>query len=149
MSRRFRTFLLLLLALCLPLRGYAAATMMLCGPAHQSAPGSNAPLHAAGAGHHADDAHGHEAGTGHDHGGTVHTGGAGTQQADDVSGDGPTAASLACGLCSSCCSAAALVAPIASADGTRPVSQAVRLPDSAMASFVANLLLPPPDRLAA
>ena len=146
MTPRLRTILLLLVALCLPLRGYAAATMMLCGPTHQGAPSSDVKRHAAGAVHHAGDANGHEAGAAHDHGAAAHSGSAGAQQGDDDSGDGPTTASLACGLCGSCCTAAALVGQIAPVGGVSPAAQAVRLPDSAMASFVANLLLPPPNR---
>ena len=146
MSRPLRTILLLLLALCLPLRGYAAATTMLCGPLHQGAPSSDASPHATGADHHDGEAHEHEAGSPHEHGGAAHAHGAGAQPDDEVSSDSRAAASHTCGLCDNCCTAAALVGRIAPASGVSPAAQAVRLPDSTMASFVANLPVPPPNR---
>lgn len=100
MNRFWRLALIWLLAVALPIQGYAAQTMLLCGPAN----------HQQGA---AIDAH---AGHDHDHGSRVsdeasHPAmamvGEAAQHADNAS-DGHAKHAGKCSVCSSCCSAVAI-----------------------------------------
>lgn len=105
MSKFWRIAFAWLLAVALPIQGYAAQTMLLCGPAnHQS---SVMDEHA-----------GHE----HDHASMVHDDASAQPQADvgaaaqDADQTPPAKAKHAgkCSLCSSCCNAAALMTSVVS-----------------------------------
>ncbi|MDM4768299.1 hypothetical protein [Pelomonas sp. SE-A7] len=112
MSKFWRIALAWLLAVALPIQGYAAQTMLLCGPAnHQS---SVLEEHA-----------GHD----HDHASMAHDDATAHAKADmgspssDADKASPAKAKHAgkCSLCSSCCNAAAIM--------TSVVSFAVSAPD--------------------
>lgn len=89
MLHRLRFALMCLLLLALPLQGYAAATMLNCGPNHAAAASVDA--------HHAQ----HQA-TG-DHGASPHDAGQGHHLADGVT-------KTKCSACASCCVGVALPA---------------------------------------
>lgn len=140
MTRRTHILLLLLLAISLPVRGYAAATMLLCVQSHHG--NASASMHETGMAHadHADAQH--EDGMRHDHAEDHPRHGASP-------GAGDTKTSAGCGLCGSCCSSAALAATMPAVSGDKPASSVVSLTDTSIASFVADLLSPPPNRLSA
>lgn len=102
---RFRLFLAWLLLAALPLQGWAAATMLYCGPAKDAAIHEMARS-AQATGHHDTHAAHHDvqaAQTPHHH---ADAAGA------DASGDGPQIGSHAtphtCGVCAACCHGVAL-----------------------------------------
>lgn len=100
--RRFRTALVWLLLLAVPLQGFAASAMLFCGIAHGGAASQLSHEHPAlngGDGHaHAGDRHGH--GVLLDADGTI-----------DANPDSPLSDlhDGACSACASCCSGAALL----------------------------------------
>lgn len=99
MSKFWRIALAWLLAVALPIQGYAAQTMLLCGPAqHQSV----ADATTAGPAAHA-----------HDHAGMAHDDDA---AAPDGESSSPGQAKHAgkCSVCSSCCSVVAMMATVVS-----------------------------------
>lgn len=92
----------MLLVLALPLQGYAAGTMLLCGPLHQgtmTAQSAPSAAHRAAAPAH---------GAGHDHSPHMATAqGSSTDTAD--TGSTPTTKGYAkCSLCAACCAVVAL-----------------------------------------
>ena len=95
MSRSVRILLAWIVAALLPLQGYAAAAMILCGPMHAH--------QAAMASHHADH-------TGHQHGDDDSAG-------QSASGSGghvpalPDLLKLKCSACAACCTGAAAPSP--------------------------------------
>ncbi|MBT9501674.1 MAG: hypothetical protein IV092_10550 [Burkholderiaceae bacterium] len=97
MSKFWRIALAWLLAVALPIQGYAATTMLLCGPAHhQSSATHDHAMH-----EHGDAAMGHD-GTG------AH--GEATEASPTPGGD--KAQTGKCSVCSSCCNAAAITASV-------------------------------------
>lgn len=96
MSKFWRIALAWLLAMALPMQGYAAQTMLLCGPAHHQIPTAAVQVM-----------------TGHDHAGMAHAEAEMSQPADQAS---PAATKHAgkCSLCASCCNAVALMAQVVS-----------------------------------
>lgn len=102
MNKFWRIALAWLLAVALPIQGYAAQTLMLCGPAH----------------HQRSVMDGHAA-HGHDHGAMAHADMAHAEthaDASDVDKTPPAKSSHAgkCSACSSCCNAAALTTTVLS-----------------------------------
>jgi hypothetical protein len=98
---RFRLILAWLMMAALPLQGWAAASMLYCGPAQRAAVQAQAQVPAAGSDHGMQAAHhGTDAGSpAHHH--------ADTTAADDsdAAGDG---ADHTCGVCAACCHGVAL-----------------------------------------
>jgi hypothetical protein len=103
MLSRFRSSLVWLLLLALPLQGFAAAAMLHCGPSHHrmlaasSVAAAESHMHAhmhATSGHH----HGQE--TGLEHGAAD----AGTPAAHDLD----TLSKFKCSACAACCTGAAM-----------------------------------------
>ena len=112
MSKFWRIALAWLLAVALPIQGYAAQTMLLCGPTHHQS--SVVDDHAA---------HGHDhAAMAHD-GALAHASVEMSATAADPDKTPPAKVEHAgkCSVCSSCCSAAAITANV--------VTFAVSLPD--------------------
>lgn len=109
MSTFWRIALAWLLALALPMQGYAAQTMLLCGPANH---------HGSGPEHHG----------GHDHAGMLseHASAQSTVMTpapvQEVDQAGAAAAKHAggCSVCASCCSAVAITAGVVSFAVARP-----------------------------
>ncbi|MBT9455406.1 MAG: hypothetical protein IV097_02175 [Burkholderiaceae bacterium] len=92
MSKFWRIALAWLLAVALPIQGYAATTMLLCGPAHhQSSAAQDHGMHA-----HGDAAMAHDDAVGHGE----------AVDATDAAQAGK------CSVCSSCCNAAAIMASV-------------------------------------
>lgn len=87
--RLFRLLLAWMLMAALPLQGFAAASMVLCGAAGASAP---QVAHA------------------HDGGHAMHAHHQPPEQAADTAADGLQSATHACSICATCCNAAALPA---------------------------------------
>ena len=100
MNRTFRTLVLWLLVLALPVQGYAASSRMACDTAHAVA--ADAPHHAMSA----MPQHEHDAGSQQDH----HM-----MQADDISVDvvasavEPKKTDAKCSVCAACCIGMALL----------------------------------------
>lgn len=140
MLRRTKILLLLLLTMALPLRGYAAATMMLCGDAHHGAQSGATHASAADHAHHGNAQH---------HEGMQHEHAQGTDSHDFSAQDDTAKTSVGCGLCGSCCSAAAITAALRSSVTESPASSVASRVAAWRASFIADLPVPPPDRIAA
>lgn len=100
---RFRLIVTWLLLAALPLQGWAAATMLWCGPAQQPAALAAAHTFAHTAGHQHDDGHATQGAHGQHHVDAADVG-----SADD--GAAPTLAddSHTCGVCAACCNGVAL-----------------------------------------
>lgn len=111
-----RALLAFVLALAIPLQGFAAASMLLCGPGHaQAAAPMVASPHAAEA-----DAHHHGTGVAHGHAASDHHASASAAIAQDAPAhavvvDGASKHAPAklltgkCSICASCCSGSAIV----------------------------------------
>lgn len=102
---RFRTALMWLLLVALPLQGFAAATMLHCGPNHHRLLGAAAAP--------ANEAHHHAAGGHHRHatvGTDGHHGTVGDDSAKDLSSVQhlDNLAKFKCSACAACCMGAAL-----------------------------------------
>ncbi|WP_332814033.1 hypothetical protein [Ramlibacter sp.] len=121
-----RILLAWLLLAALPLQGFAAATTLLCGPAHHG------PVAAAGSHHATADGHDHGQDHGHGHAAAPHA---------DAPGAGAEAATLSsiaaghsCNLCSAACHGVGLAsqpAEVGLADAPRvPLTEAFRGFDS-------------------
>jgi len=161
MNGLLRLLLIALLVASLPVRGYAAAGMLAGAGAHGAAPAHAGQEHAAHASHEAArPAAVHDHAAMHDHVGThdhlgAHDHAALPQAPADQAaphhprGADATAESGSCSYCGDCCSAGALQSfPLT--PGSFPVVTRVEsLPLLAPASFVADLLVPPPNRRAA
>ena len=97
MSKFWRIAFAWLLALALPIQGYAAQTMLLCGPAN-----------------HRSSAIAEHTGQGHDHAAMAHDDAAAHGSAETSAADADKAPPAEldhagkCSVCSSCCSAAAI-----------------------------------------
>lgn len=124
---RFRLLLAWLLMAALPLQGWAAASMLFCGPAQRAAVQAHAQV-PADAGHHgmrADTHAAHHEGT---VGGHAHPHADPSAPHDTAAGDG--SASHACGVCAACCHAVALaqtphwpaVQPVPAAEPAEPLT---------------------------
>jgi hypothetical protein len=135
MSRRFRTFLLMLLLAAVPLRGYAAASMLLCADRH-GAPAQVMQDHHAVAGHEV---------SGHEH----HQMPADDAHAAVAAHDHGQPASSVCAICGDCCSAQAVSFIPSAVPGMQISSQAAGHPAAPLASHIADLPVPPPNRFAA
>jgi hypothetical protein len=98
---RFRLILAWLLLAALPLQGWAAATMLFCGPAQPAAVVAKANAHAHAAAHHDMHTAHHDVQAAHaqHHVDTTDTG-----SADHGTADG----SHTCGVCAACCNGVAL-----------------------------------------
>ena len=110
-----------LLATALPLQGFAAATMLTCGPAHHRMAASAAPHAHAHEGHQ----HHHDAGT--------------LQQL----------AKFKCSACAACCVAAALPSPTLTFDSPDLAEVHASVPPPAVAIFLTDGLERPPRPLLA
>lgn len=105
MSKFWRIALAWLLAVALPIQGYAAQTMLLCGPAnHQS---SVTDDHAAHGHDHASMVHGDAS----DH---AHAAASSTAADADKSPSAKAGHAGKCSVCSSCCNAAAITTSVVS-----------------------------------
>src|SRR5687768_7286812 len=114
--RFLRNLVIALIAVALPLQGYAAVAMVACGPVHARAAGAS---HGHGATDHAQ--HDHAA---HDHAAHGHpaddgSAAAASHAAHGHPGSDGGAASAAhhdvgCSACASCCSGSAVSAPLSS-----------------------------------
>jgi len=155
MNGLLRLLLIALLVASLPVRGYAAAGMLAGAGAHGAAPAHAGQEHAAHASHEAArPAAVHDHAAMHDHVGTHDHAALPQAPADQAAPHHPrgadaTAESGSCSYCGDCCSAGALQSfPLT--PGSFPVVTRVEsLPLLAPASFVADLLVPPPNRRAA
>jgi len=109
MSKLWRIVLAWLLAVALPIQGYAAQTMLLCGPAQHQVAAATATT--TGPVAHA-----------HDHAGMAHDDDAGhamaetdaTAQDGDHPSPGQAKHAGKCSVCSSCCSVVAMMAAVVS-----------------------------------
>lgn len=97
MSKFWRIALAWLLAVALPIQGYAATTMLLCGPAHHQSPAAQDH----GMHDHGDAAMGHNG-----------TGARGEAAGSSHAPGGDKAQTGKCSVCSSCCNAAAIAASV-------------------------------------
>lgn len=125
----------MLLLTAVPLRGYAAASMLLCADRH----GAQAQVmqdHHAAAG---------QAMPGHEH----HQMPADTAHAAVAAHDHGQPASGVCAICGDCCSAQAVSFVPPAVPGARVSSPAAGRPAAPLASHIADLPVPPPNRLAA
>jgi len=137
MIKLFRTLMIALLALAIPVQGVAAAAMLYCGPDH--GPGGNA-------GHTA----GHDVGHGHARDGHSQAGHEQAQPAvlaADLAAvpDAPDQPAPAkCSVCAACCSAAAIAAStlLFSPPGMEPLP--VLMSSSLSYSFITDGPLRPP-----
>lgn len=129
-SKLWRLMLAWLLAMALPLQGYAAHALMLCGPAHHQSPLVTTQATAAHEHHgeHADHAAHH----------------AEPAQADDAEQAQPGGHAGACSVCASCCNAAALVTSLPVADFLPPAPVAVATVPVAHARVLTGGLERPP-----
>ncbi|MDP3762270.1 MAG: hypothetical protein Q8R01_17330 [Ramlibacter sp.] len=101
---RFRLLLAWLLLAALPLQGWAAATMLFCGPAQRAAVVAKAPPHGEAVSHHDMHAAHHDMQAVHaqHHMDTGHAGSAGDGAQPVADG------SHTCGVCAACCHGVAL-----------------------------------------
>lgn len=141
MPRLLRTLLMWLLALALPVQGFAAASMAGCGARHGVAAVHSHAMgmhgHAAQLAHHA---HGHLANAmaqaGHSH------------HADEGATSGHhhdgKFSKTSCSACASCCMSAALPATLVVFEATRVRDTFVSLAPQPVASFVSGGLERPP-----
>jgi hypothetical protein len=130
---KFRTLLVWLLTLSMPLQGVAAASMAFCPAGHHAAVAAAAPVHgAAGHAHHASeaDAAHHIAWTGAE---TPELAAQAAPETDD---------SHSCTLCSSCCSTGALVSSVPAL----PDTEATATPFASVAVNVDPFVADGPDR---
>jgi len=117
MRSRVRILLAFVLALAIPLQGFAAASMLLCGPGHDRRSVSfTAPHHghadAATQHEHAVHSHAQGHGGGQQHAHTTDSAQASTVDASTAHDGGKATAKLLsgkCSLCASCCSGLALL----------------------------------------
>jgi hypothetical protein len=122
MQRLLRLWLMCVIALAIPAKGLAAASMVSCGPVHQSS---------------------QQVFAGHDH--SAHSQHQASAEADEESTDplDPLPA-FKCSACSSCCTAAALPCAALSVDPDRPPEAfAVVAPPAAAAFFTTGPERPP------
>ena len=142
MSRIWRLAFAWLLAIALPLQGYAAQAMTLCGPAHHApaaAPAAKVLDHPAAAAHMAHTAHA--------------TSDASQAAPSDEDGGAdeqwPSGHAGKCSVCASCCNAAALAvaAPVVPVVPPQPVDVAT-IPQAQERMWVGGLERPPRALLA-
>ncbi|MEW6703647.1 MAG: hypothetical protein AB1430_02200 [Pseudomonadota bacterium] len=137
-----RAVLVLLLAAALPLQGWAAATMLACGPSHHRMAGAQVQAQ----GHH----HQQEAAV-HERSAHQHEAAASAADRDATAGPGSlhALAKFKCSACAACCVTAALPASVpafTTEDVARFVAHSV--PD-AQAVFLTGGVEPPPRILIA
>ncbi|MCH7343816.1 hypothetical protein LZ017_10535 [Pelomonas sp. CA6] len=145
MSRIWRLAFAWLLAIALPLQGYAAQAMTLCGPAHHApaaAPAAKVLDHPAAVAHMVHTAH------------TAHATSDASQAAPSDEGSGadeqwPSGHAGKCSVCASCCNAAALAvaAPVVPVVPPQPVDVAT-IPQAQERMWVGGLERPPRALLA-
>jgi hypothetical protein len=102
MNRIFRALTIWIVALALPLQGYAAAAMIACGPMHGQM--ASASERSASHDHHDAVSHAHHA---------VDEGSDGKAHADETSGFAKFL-KFKCSACASCCTAPAAPSPVVS-----------------------------------
>jgi uncharacterized protein involved in copper resistance len=124
MRRVLKLWLMLIIALALPVQGFAAATMFHCASAMGHA--------TAAAGGHDHSRHSHAGANDASHRHDAHADGASMHHAQGKAADLNPGQSPGCSACASCCTAAALPAapiPIASTDApssyARPMAPAI------------------------
>lgn len=138
MTRRLlRVVLAWLLAVALPLQGYAVHAMSACGPAHTSMIGARA---AAPSHHHDGAAQGLEAEE-HDHAAMVHHG---ATAAPDAQTEDPHGTAGKCAACASCCHAVAITTSVLQTDVVRLVPVYVATVPTAHARVLTGGLERPP-----
>lgn len=155
MLRLFRIALLWLAALAVPVQGFAAATMLHCGPGHAGMDAAAMQMHEAPQGH-ADGSAQAEHASGHQHGDDGSSGDLDTQAvAPDDSGTGKSVTDLhqlaksKCASCASCCSAPALLpTPISLGSPALGESVIVARPGSAAVYLTGGPERPPRSFLA-
>ncbi|QPF74133.1 hypothetical protein G8A07_15235 [Roseateles sp. DAIF2] len=133
-SKLWRLMLAWLLAMALPLQGYAAHALMLCGPAHHQSPLVTTQAHATM------DHQGHEGHDSAEHGAQHHA----TPDSGDEEQAQPGGHAGACSVCASCCNAAALVTSLPVADFLPPAPVAVATVPVAHARVLTGGLERPP-----
>lgn len=133
MPRALRTFLSCLVMLAIPLQGFAAASMILCGPHHAAmAQGADSGSH-----HHDD------AAAPHHHPDATPAPDAG----ENALGEFVKSLGMKCSACSSCCSLAALpIAPVPSLTFLPTTSVAAPFFSSSYTGIVPDGLERPPSR---
>jgi hypothetical protein len=113
MQRLLKLWLMCVIALAIPIKGLAAASMLDCGPAHRSS---------------------QQAAAGHDH--SAHAqhqaSGEAAEQSTDTLDHQPT---FKCSACSSCCTAAALSSAALSLDSAQLLDVFTVVAPSAPAAF--------------
>jgi hypothetical protein len=134
MSRVLRIALMWLIAFAVPLQGFAATSMLFCGPVHEAAmeDGHSGHDHAT---------HGHS----HDDSGAIpdtHSGDADGQSTDK-------SPMTKCSVCASCCSGAAMPAEVATYTPPRGHAVFHALDTSATITFLTGRLDRPPQVLLA
>jgi len=149
MNGLLRLLLIALLVASLPVRGYAAAGMLAGAGAHGAAPAHAGQEHAAHASHEAA-----QPAAVHDHAATHDHAGMPQAPADQAAPHHPRGADAAadsgsCSYCGDCCSAGALQSFPPTLGSFPVVTRVEGLALLAPASFVADLLVPPPNRHAA
>jgi hypothetical protein len=133
MSRAARRFVLWLIIAILPVQGYAAATMVACGPSHERMAARAPHAHAEdlgrashhGAHDHAAHDHGAHAHAAHDHAGFTPDAHAAVTP-DDTARAASDLASFTCSACAACCVGAALPAREFSLDVPAPAPDTLR-----------------------
>ena len=144
MLRALRVSLMWLIALAVPLQGYAAAAMFACGPGHHGGTGVSqvAPPH----GHemHADD---HPEAAAAEWSDTDHHGGGASpdrSEPPEAQGAGHKVSKTKCAPCASCCVVAALPAAVMRFEPVPLVDSFVPLAQIGASSFLADGLERPP-----
>jgi hypothetical protein len=152
MSSWFRTAVMLLLVAALPVQGWAAATMLNCGPSHHQmaveSPAHDAVRHAHVSEHDSMESH-----SGHSH---EHHATAGLSKVD-VDGDQPAdndhplqkLGKFKCSACASCCLSVALPSPVLSFDASVSSDTPVAGMPQAVAVFLTDGLERPPRTILA
>lgn len=144
MWARIRAVLTVLVVLAIPVQGFAAATMLPCGPVHERMAGGAVGVHAHAA---ATVAHGHD-----HHVGVMAHGPAAHGSLDVATPDRAPFAPLAdvkCSACATCCTVSAIPAAPLIVAFDRAASEAIPSRHQPSVDFVVERLEPPPrNRLA-